>query len=210
MQNAIPERASQAAGRKLADRQQAATAEVERILAAGLRVMEQAYPDSPRVVDIVAEAGTSNQTFYSYFASKNELTLAIMDRGIRRLVTYLEHQMGKEPDPRRQIARWIEGVLAQVADPSAARASLAVITELGRVVGPLAADGHRIVASLRDLLLPPLEEAGSREIARDADAIYEVGFGTMRRHLFNGTRPPRAEVRHLVQFCLAGMGAPPG
>ena len=33
------------------------------------------------------------------------------------VVSYLHHQMAKETRPEDKVARWIEGTLAQVADP---------------------------------------------------------------------------------------------
>ncbi|MBS2079816.1 helix-turn-helix domain-containing protein, partial [Mycobacterium tuberculosis] len=70
------------------DRQREATEEVERILAAAVRVMERVAPEPPRVSDIVAEAGSSNKAFYRYFAGKDDLILAVMERGVAIVVSY--------------------------------------------------------------------------------------------------------------------------
>jgi AcrR family transcriptional regulator len=159
MQNNVPRnpRSVQAAQRALAPREQAALEDVERILDAAVRVIERVAPASPRVSDIVAEAGTSNQTFYRYFASKDELVLAVLERGTLRLAAYLEHQMAKAPDPAGAVGQWIEGVMAQ-----ARRA--------------------------------------------DANVIAEATFGALGRHIARGTRPGQREVRHLIEFCLRGVG----
>ena len=53
-------RVAAAVERALDDRQRAAAEEVERILAAAVRVMERVAPEPPRVSDIVAEAGSSS------------------------------------------------------------------------------------------------------------------------------------------------------
>lgn len=198
---------ARAVGRRLAHRQAAAVEEVERILTAALAVMERAHPASARVADVVTEAGTSLATFYRYFPSKADLVVAVMERGIARLVTYLAHQMEKEDDPRRQVARWIEGVLHQVDDPTAARASLATQTELGRARAAAGLDGDDGLGPVRDLLEPALMAAGAAEPALDAAVIHEAAFGAMRRHLFAGTQPSPGEVDHLVAFCLAGLAA---
>src|SRR4051812_9951919 len=91
-------RAASAAERRLEDRRRAATAEVERLLDAALRVVERTAPESARVADIVAEAGSSNHSFYRYFASKDDLLLAVLERGIARVQTYAQHQMAKATD----------------------------------------------------------------------------------------------------------------
>ncbi|MGC4042805.1 MAG: helix-turn-helix domain-containing protein [Armatimonas sp.] len=46
------------------------------------------------VEDIATEAGLSRRTFYLYFSSKEEITLAIDDRRIARLVARLEQEAG--------------------------------------------------------------------------------------------------------------------
>ncbi len=89
-------RVTAAVERALDDRQREATEEVERILAAAVRVMERVAPEPPRVSDIVAEAGSSNKAFYRYFAGKDDLILAVMERGVAIVVSYLQHQMAKE------------------------------------------------------------------------------------------------------------------
>jgi AcrR family transcriptional regulator len=66
---------------------------------------------APRVDDIVAEAGSSKKAFYRYFAGKDDLLLAVMERGIGIVTSYLDHQMAKAPGPK--IASWIEGALAR-------------------------------------------------------------------------------------------------
>ena len=50
-------RVDAAVHRALDDRQQSATAEVERILSAAVTVLARVAPEEPRVSDIVAEAG---------------------------------------------------------------------------------------------------------------------------------------------------------
>src|SRR6202000_1704685 len=110
-------RVTAAVERALADRQREATEEVERILAAAVRVMERVAPEPPRVSDIVTEAGSSNKAFYRYFAGKDDVILAVMERGVAIVVSYLQHQMTKERKPAGQERRRIQGALAQVADP---------------------------------------------------------------------------------------------
>ncbi|MCW2686420.1 MAG: hypothetical protein JWR37_1310, partial [Mycobacterium sp.] len=112
----MTDRASRAVERALDDRHRGATEEVERILDAAVRVMESAAPEPPRVSDIVAEAGSSNKAFYRYFASKDDVILAVMERGVAIVVSYLNHQMAKQTEPAAKVAQWIEGAMAQVAN----------------------------------------------------------------------------------------------
>lgn len=193
---------SAAVERALDDRQRAAAEEVERILAAAVRVMERVAPEPPRVSDIVTEAGSSNKAFYRYFAGKDELILAVMERGIAIVVSYLQHQMAKENRPEDRVARWIEGTLAQVADPHLISMSRAVA---GQLSNWLAAD-REMMRPLRDLLTAPVTALGSTDIERDVEAVYGGTVAMMRRYVGSADRPGPEDIEHLVKFCLLGLG----
>ncbi|MBI2699864.1 TetR/AcrR family transcriptional regulator [Mycobacterium gordonae] len=198
----MSDRVSAAVERALDDRQRGATEEVERILAAAVRVMERVAPEPPRVSDIVAEAGSSNKAFYRYFAGKDDLILAVMERGIAIVVSYLQHQMAKAPRPEDRIARWIEGTLAQVADPHLISMSRAVA---GQLSNWLAAD-REMMRPLRELLVEPVAALGSTDIERDVEAVYGGTVAMMRRYVGSADRPGREDIEHLVKFCLLGLG----
>ncbi|MGX7680978.1 TetR/AcrR family transcriptional regulator [Jatrophihabitans sp. DSM 45814] len=194
--------AQAAVERALTKQRDDATREVESILAAALRVAERVAPAAPRVADIVAEAGSSNQAFYRYFAGKEELMAAVLERGIARVHSYLEHQMGKHTAPNDQIEAWIRGVLTQVTDRRAARQGAAINRQLPNAVDHESADQTVLLTSL---LIAPLISSGSTDPHRDADAIHEAAFGTMRRHSAHSTVPSQDEADHLVHFCLRGL-----
>ena len=202
-------RAAAAVVRALDDRRREATEEVERILAAAVTVMQQVSPDAPRVSDIVAAAGVSNKAFYRYFAGKDDLMLAVMERGVTLVVSYLEHQMAKESTPAGKITRWISGALAQVADPELIGMSRALVGQMSD------SDKRRLgeeetMAAMRDLLLPPLRDLGSADPRRDADAVFVCTVGTMRRYVDSSDQPGRKDISHLVEFCLRGLGVSEG
>ena len=115
-QNAIPptDVASRIAGRTLAKRGADYADEVRRLLDAALEVMRECGTVSrPRVADVVAAAGLSNEAFYRHFPSKDALVDAILEDGTTRLVSYLAHHMAKETTPEGKVRRWVEGVLSQ-------------------------------------------------------------------------------------------------
>jgi AcrR family transcriptional regulator len=196
-------RVAAAVERALDDRQREATEEVERILAAAVRVMERVAPEPPRVSDIVTEAGSSNKAFYRYFAGKDELILAVMERGVGIVVSYLQHQMAKESRPRDKIARWIEGTLAQVAEPH-------LISKSRAAAGQMSADWRAVdqdmMRPLRDLLAEPVAALGSNDIERDVEAVFCCTAATMRRYVGSAVRPGPDDIAHVVRFCLNGLG----
>jgi AcrR family transcriptional regulator len=205
----VTSRAAAAVGRALDDRQREATEEVERILSAAITVMQRVSPDAPRVSDIVTAAGVSNKAFYRYFAGKDDLMLAVMERGVGLVVSYLQHQMAKESTPQGKISRWISGALAQVADPELVGMSRALVSQMSD------SDKRRLgeeetMAAMRELLVDPLRDLGSADPQRDADAVFVCTVGTMRRYVDSTDQPGRKDISHLVGFCLRGLGVPEG
>jgi AcrR family transcriptional regulator len=196
--------------RGLSRHQRDALGEVDAILEAALRVAERVAPAAPKVADIVAEAGTSNQTFYRYFRGKDDLLFAVLERGLLRVRGYLEHRMAKKSAPAERVAVWIEGVLVQVTRPAAARQGAAVIQQVvhtGRMREP---EGAALMDQLGELLVAPLAESGSSAPGLDARAIQDVVMGSLQRHVIHRTSPDAAEREHLVSFCLRAVGRPDG
>ena len=147
--------------RTLAKREDEYADEVRRLLDAALEVMRRCGTSSrPRVADIVAEAGLSNDAFYRHFRSKDALVTAILEDGGERLRSYLAHQMAKEPTPEGQVRRWVEGVLAQ-ADEDIAATTLAVLWNGSALGGGPAAGRHFASAPLASLLHEPFAALGS-------------------------------------------------
>jgi AcrR family transcriptional regulator len=198
-------RVAAAVERALDDRQREATEEVERILAAAVRVMERVAPEPPRVSDIVAEAGSSNKAFYRYFAGKDELILAVMERGVGIVASYLQHQMAKESEPQDKIARWIEGTLAQVADPQLISKSRAAAEQMSAGVNWPTSD-QRMLRPLRDLLIEPVTALGSSDVDRDVEAVFCCTAATLRRYVGSTDRLRPNDIAHVVGFCLRGLG----
>src|SRR2546426_5260521 len=99
-QNAIADSADVAnriARQTMARRGPDYASEVRRLLDAGLDVMRTCGTASrPRVSDIVAAAGLSNDAFYRHFASKDALVAAILEDGAERLTGDLTHPLAKE------------------------------------------------------------------------------------------------------------------
>lgn len=194
--------AARVAQRTLANRGHDYTAEVRRLLDAGREVMRRCGTGTrPRVADIVAEAGLSNDAFYRHFASKDALVGAILDDGAERLRSYLTHQMAKETHPDEQVRRWVTGVLGQARDATGAATTLAVLWNAGNV--PDGSSGPEAI--LAPLLETPFVDLGSDEAALDASLVAHAVIGRLSDHLRAGSRPTRSEIARVTAFCLAAV-----
>ncbi len=201
--------AARIAGRTLARREADYTGEVRRLLDAGLEVMRRSGTAArPKVADIVAAAGSSNDAFYRHFPSKEALVAAIIEDGAERLRSYLAHQMAKVSLPEKQVRRWVEGVLAQAADGEIASTTLAVLWNAGTVADGLASGHSAMNPALAGLLVEPFVALGSADPERDAALCTHAVVGILSDHLWQRARPTSAEIDHVVDFCLRALVRP--
>jgi AcrR family transcriptional regulator len=197
--------ADRIAGRTLAKRGADHASEVRRLLDAGLEVMRRCGTASrPRVADIVAAAGLSNDAFYRHFPSKDALVAAILQDGAERLAAHLARRMADERGPEGRVRRWIEGVFAQ-ADAEIARTTLAVLWNAGSVSEESAAGRLSAVTPLVTLLVEPFAALGSIDPDLDASLAAHATLGKLSDYLWDGAQPTRAEVEEITGFCLAAI-----
>lgn len=203
MQNDVLGTAAAVASRTLETRAAVYADEVRRLVDAAYRVMRRLGTLDPRVSDIVREAGLSNQAFYRHFRGKDELLLAVLDDGQRRLESYLVARMARVPTGREQVRAWVEGVLEQARNADAAENTRPFVSNAVRLAEKFPAE-H---TASRDRLLVPLRTAvlAAGGVLADADAIYQLTMGRMQDAVVRRERPSRAETEHLVTFALRGM-----
>ena len=197
--NDVPERIAQ---RTLAKRGAGYASEVRRLLDAALEVMRQAGMASrPRVADIVAAAGLSNDAFYRHFPSKDALVAALLEDGAERLARYTARQMSKEPSPEGQVRRWVESVLSQTREEIAAT-TLAVLWNGGSVGESVASGRHSVCAPLAALLRDPFARLGSADPAMDASLAAHAVVGKISDYLWQRTAPTPADLDQITAFCI--------
>jgi len=200
-----------AVDRSIEGRRVTARAEVERLVSAAFRVIERTGNLEPKVSDILAEAGLSNQAFYRHFRGKHELLVAVLDRGIRDLADYLTRRMDAAPTSTDAVREWIRGMAAQAQSAAGAQASRPFALARGR----LAESFPEGVARSQALVTAPLESALERaraagtmravEPGRDAEMLYHLMMGWVEARLVEAERPDRAEVARLESFVMAGL-----
>jgi AcrR family transcriptional regulator len=191
--------------RSLAKRESEYAGEVRRLLDAALDLMRRHGTTSrPRVADIVAAAGLSNDAFYRHFPSKDALVTAILEDGGERLRSYVDHQMSKERTPEGKVRRWVAGVLAQ-ADTESAATTLAVLWNGSSADGGLAAGRHFASAPVASLLHEPFAALGSDAPELDAALVAHATFGLLSDHLWKGAGATRADVDRVTDFCLRAV-----
>ena len=191
------------AQRALARHVETYVGEVQRLLDAGVTVMVRTGTSgSPRIADIVAEAGLSNDAFYRHFPSKGALVAAILEEGSQRLCSYIEHQMSKQERPEDKVRVWAEGVLSQTR-PDVAATARAVMANAS-AAGTAANGRHYASGPLAALLVTPLQGLGSAAPEIQARMSAHAALGLLTDHLWDQRDPAPHVLPDLVSFLLAG------
>ncbi|TMK21689.1 MAG: TetR/AcrR family transcriptional regulator [Actinobacteria bacterium] len=198
--------------RSIAEREESYEEEIQAILEATYRVIQRTGSFDPTLRAILRESRLSTEAFYKHFRSKDELLLLLLDDGRRKLVSYLAHRMDKTKIPVAKVRAWIEGVLAQAADPKAAARTRPFLANRDRLAEQFPAEHQASVDLLVDLLadaiadLPGRAKKDGANARRDAVAIYDVTFGALHRYLTSGAKPAPADIEHLVRFSVNAAG----
>lgn len=208
--------ASAAVERGLVARRATAEAEVARLVAASLTLIERSGRLEPRVSEIVREAGLSNQAFYRHFRSKHELLVAVLDHGVEILAGYLGHRMERVDDPAAKVREWLRGILAQALDPRGAEATRPFALSRGRLAESFPDEVAASERRITELLHAPLAEgaaSGALRVGdpeRDAEALYWLAMGFVQSQLAREGGASQRDAAALEAFALAAVGVDGG
>ena len=209
-----PTAVGQTVDRSLEARRAAAQDEVERLVSAAFRVIERTGHLEPKVSDILAEAGLSNQAFYRHFRGKHELLVAVLDEGIRELGRYLAGRMAEVSEPAQAVREWIRGMAAQAQRPTSVRASRPFALARGRLAEAFPEEIMRsegqVTTPLRAALARARAEGAMPAVDADleAEALYHMMMGWVEARLVEARIPGDAEVARLEAFAMAGLLRP--
>ncbi|WP_433710445.1 TetR/AcrR family transcriptional regulator [Nocardia sp. CA-084685] len=193
------------AARALAKREATYADEVRRLLDAALAVIRASGTASrPRVADIVAAAGLSNDAFYRHFPSKDALISALIEDGAERLVRYAARRMGTADTPEDQVRRWVEAVLSQAADATATL-TRAVLWNAGGSAPDIDAGSPTPSGRLATLLYRAFADMGSQDPEFDAGLVAHATVGSLTDFLWRRVEPTAADIDRTTAFCLRAI-----
>jgi AcrR family transcriptional regulator len=202
-----------AATRSMTARYQAAADDVARIVEATYCVMQVAGTVDPPIRNILDQAGCSSSTFYRHFGSKDELLLAIIDDGRRRMAEYLNHRMAKAPTAIGQVREWIEGVVAQAVDSDASARTRPFFASTARLDDMFpeeqAASQQVLLAPLNEAIVAAVQagDAVTTDIERDTQATFDLTFAFVQRFVLAREKPSTKDIEALVSYCERALGA---
>ena len=185
------------------------------ILDAARRLVEE-KGDAFTTQELVREAGVALQTFYRYFATKDELLLVVLGDLVAAGCARLGEAARELPDPITRLRFYITSALDSLDgtddgvrdDPSTARFIVSAHWQLQRIFPDQMADAMKPFADLLRTEIDAAVDAGllhPTNPERAAWFINELVRSVYHHYAYASERSP--EVREdLWQFCLTALG----
>lgn len=182
------------------------------IRAAGV-VLERSGGDDITVQEVADEAGQSLRTLYQYFASKDDLLLAVFEESMRTYAQLIRRAIAGLDDPLERLAGAVVAATAmsQFSDIGLDRGLARLRLRLADSSPELVGRSQAAVTSLVKELVVAAAEADQVEVDDPDGAVFmlmslNAAFITSER-LGNDSGVPRPDASDVVVFCLRGMGA---
>jgi AcrR family transcriptional regulator len=164
--------------------------------------------------ELVKEAGVALQTFYRYFAGKDELLLAVMEDMIAESCVALEEDARTLTDPVDRLQFYITGAVSTVgADGDEAAAARFVSTEHWRLHRLYPDELTQANKHYADLILGEIHAAAEAGLLKSADPesdawlITHLVVGVYHHYAFATTDESGEEIgQRLWAFCHAALG----
>jgi AcrR family transcriptional regulator len=213
---AIPEWKRQSVDRSLQAARVRAQARTDRFVAAAMDLMHDQGGIDFTVLEVVERSRMSIRTFYNFFASKDDLLVAVHETILaKNVVPFLRERCAAEPDPRQRIRAYIDGFYELTEDLGPA--ARAITNHHYRLVETRPQDLERAVQPQLDLVVEIVQDAidaGAIAEAVDplkaAQLLYDTVLAAIHaRILWSEHRVP-VTADDLWEFCARGLGfAPP-
>jgi TetR/AcrR family transcriptional regulator len=185
--------------------------QVRSMLDAALRLIREKGDDSFTTQELVKEAGVALQTFYRYFASKDELLLAVIADAMADACVQWEAAAAELPDPLARLRFYITAVIevldSEGGEGGTAKFVVSTRWRLHRIFPNELAEAEKPLA---ELMLTEINAATAAGLLNPTnpewDAWFIVELVRAVYHFYAyAPREPDAHER-LWEFCLAALG----
>jgi AcrR family transcriptional regulator len=164
--------------------------------------------------ELVKEAGVALQTFYRYFAGKDQLLLAVLEDMVAESCVEYEQQAQRLDDPVERIRFYVTTAVSPLGShgPDTAGARF-ITTEHWRLQQRYPDELAQAIRPFTELLLRELDRAVEAGVLRPANPEYDAWLITQlvmavyHHYAFATTDESGEEIGdHLWAFCLAALG----
>lgn len=190
-----------------------AHARSDRFVAAAIKLLQEKGSVDFTVQDVVERSRMSIRTFYKYFASKDDLLVAVYETVVaRETVPHLKKRIAKVKDPSLRLRAYIEA-LVELASTKEVEAARTLTNYANRLAESRPADLARVMKPQFDLLLELIQDvARTRPLRRDltVETAARLAHYTLLAAVHDRVRGVEGAAaipaRAIYQFCVSGMG----
>lgn len=190
------------------ERQASYDDEVRRLIDAAQQVMlAKGRTEQPRVAEIVAAAGITNQAFYRHFRSRDDVIIATYEQGLLTISNYLAHRVKSKRGLAAKVTAWIDGILAQIEDIELTDLSTAILWNVAQIARDQSEIEPKGNARILEVLTEVLRAGGVAHPERSARLVQTTVTGVTERCMHTDVRLSADDRAALIRFCLAGIKA---
>ncbi|MGV0740545.1 TetR/AcrR family transcriptional regulator [Mycobacterium syngnathidarum] len=165
--------------------------------------------------ELVNEAGVALQTFYRYFASKDELVLAVLGDALAKACEQMRNAAEQLPDPLARLDYYITSTLERFgagSNTGMMRFLVSARWRLHRQFPSELAEVEKPFAALLESEIAAAARAGSlRPIHPESDSWFAAQLIRSLYHYYTYVTPTADELAvvkaQLWRFCVNGLGA---
>jgi len=209
---AIPAWQRQSMQRSLRSARARAHARSDRFVAAATRLLQEKGNTDFTVQDVVDRSRMSLRTFYKYFASKEDLLVAVCETVVaREAVPRLRERIEKFRDPMLRLKAYIEGLVELSAKAGSVGRTL--IHYQNRLAESRPSDVATAVRPQFDLLVELISDiTRTRPLRRDltvekaARLTHYMVLAAAQGRALGSEGAFDIPARTIWQFCVSGMG----
>jgi TetR/AcrR family transcriptional regulator len=187
-----------------------------RILAAGRLLIITRGADFT-TQNVIQEAGVALQTFYRYFASKDQLFLTLIGQLISEHCVALTALAHNQTDPQKRLEIYVRGTLAPLRAANQLTSAQFITAEHWRLHQTLPAEVWAATQPFSDLIQAELEAGAAagtlspHNPERDAWLMTKTVIGAYHHYAFQSEDPAMATLDDDVwHFCLSAVGGAVG
>ncbi len=204
-----PERAAARSGAK--SRSGRASRPAQRVVDAACQISLERGGEFT-IQELAKEASVSLQTFYRYFAGRDEVVLAVIEHRIAQACEFLRSESVHITNPVERVRWYVETTLQLLGIGGVTATRKFFAAERYRLQQLYPAEIERAVGAFSALLAPEIRaatEAGqlhSSDSERDARFVTQLVVSTFHNYTFSSEPPPPNLAADVWEFCLTALG----
>jgi AcrR family transcriptional regulator len=187
---------------------------LERLVDAARMLANETGSAAFTVAQVAARAGVNLKGFYRYFASKDDLLVALLEEDSRLGADLVRAQVEAHTEPEERLRAAVTGALKLTTWPGALGYAGVLIREHRRLAESRPEELNRALAPLIDVLADEVQGAVDAGAARAADArrVARTMFALVLEAIHDvvlGRAEALTEAEFVWEFCWHGVGCGP-